>query len=351
VGEPVTNAYLTATATTVSAVDETFVLTSGTYANGQVLVRQSNAAGNTSANSPAIGAVTVDNTAASAPSVSLVLDTGNSNSDGITTNGRMRVQGLEDGASWQYSTNGGTTWAAGTAGTAVTLSTLTPNMVTATLSGGSILTASAATVSSWTLNAAGNRTAWLLMYDGMTYTKGVQVEFSTSAGALQVKILDAAYATGNHLTDWDAIASSRNVQSIATSSGAVGYGVERLSIVGELTSSNYLTTTPTTISALDESFVLGNGTYASGQVLVRQVDVAGNTSANSAAISAVTVDTTAAASPTFNMVADTGASNSDGCQLAVQHQRWQHLDTRHTSELGHIDSSHGVRNYCGRIRH
>lgn len=62
-----------------------------------------------------------DTTAPTAPTVSLPTDTGSSSTDRITSNGRIDVGGLETGATWEYSTNSGTSWQAGT-GTNFTLS-------------------------------------------------------------------------------------------------------------------------------------------------------------------------------------------------------------------------------------
>lgn len=61
-----------------------------------------------------------DTTPPTAPTVALAADTGSSSSDRITSNGRIDVGGLETGATWEYSTNGGTSWQAGT-GTSFTL--------------------------------------------------------------------------------------------------------------------------------------------------------------------------------------------------------------------------------------
>ena len=97
-----------------------FDLSSGNYGAGSILVRQSDIAGNTSANGQ-LGAVSIDNSAPTAPSLALAADTGSSNSDGITNNGKVNVTGLEAGASWQYSTNAGVSWLAGT-GTSFDLS-------------------------------------------------------------------------------------------------------------------------------------------------------------------------------------------------------------------------------------
>ncbi len=63
----------------------------------------------------------VDSEAAAAPTIDLALDTGSSDSDGITTNHSVIVSGLELGAKWQYSLNEGQVWLTGT-GTSFTLS-------------------------------------------------------------------------------------------------------------------------------------------------------------------------------------------------------------------------------------
>lgn len=62
-----------------------------------------------------------DTTAPNAPTVSLSTDTGSSSTDRVTSNGRIDVGGLETGATWEYSTNGGTSWQSGS-GTSFTVS-------------------------------------------------------------------------------------------------------------------------------------------------------------------------------------------------------------------------------------
>jgi hypothetical protein len=62
-----------------------------------------------------------DTTAPTAPTATLATDTGSSTSDRITSNGRIDVGGLESGATWEYSTNSGTSWQAGS-GTNFTVS-------------------------------------------------------------------------------------------------------------------------------------------------------------------------------------------------------------------------------------
>jgi len=55
----------------------------------------------------------VDTAAPTSGALALAIDNGNSTSDGITDNGQIVVSDLESGATWQYSTNAGGSWATG----------------------------------------------------------------------------------------------------------------------------------------------------------------------------------------------------------------------------------------------
>ncbi|MDP3702369.1 MAG: Ig-like domain-containing protein [Hylemonella sp.] len=68
------------------------------------------------------GGTTPDTTPPAAPTFALTVDTGASTTDGITSDGRVTVSGLESGATWQYSTNSGTSWTTGS-GNSFTLAT------------------------------------------------------------------------------------------------------------------------------------------------------------------------------------------------------------------------------------
>uniref|UniRef100_UPI0031CDC583 Ig-like domain-containing protein n=1 Tax=Acinetobacter sp. TaxID=472 RepID=UPI0031CDC583 len=109
--------YSTDSGTTwTTGTGNSFNLAEGSYTAGTVQIRQVDAAGNVGSAS-SLGAVTIDQTnPASLPLPSLAVDTGSSNSDGISSNGTIHVDttGLETGALWQYSTDGGTTWTTGT---------------------------------------------------------------------------------------------------------------------------------------------------------------------------------------------------------------------------------------------
>ncbi|MDN2658170.1 Ig-like domain-containing protein, partial [Cobetia sp. 14N.309.X.WAT.E.A4] len=87
------------------------------FADGEHVfsVTATDAAANESAPS-ADFTLTVDTTAPDAPSLALTADT-NVADDGITSNGEVTVSDLETDATWEYTTDGGTTWEARTAPT------------------------------------------------------------------------------------------------------------------------------------------------------------------------------------------------------------------------------------------
>lgn len=90
-----------------SGSGSSFVLGNGVYGAGMVAVRQTDAVGNISAASAIGSAITVDQTAPAAL--------------GLANNAStVNVSGLENGASWQYSTDSGSTWQTGS-GTSFTL--------------------------------------------------------------------------------------------------------------------------------------------------------------------------------------------------------------------------------------
>ena len=91
--------------------DSSFTLPEGAYGSGDVQVRQVDDAGN-AGKSASLGATKVDATAPATPELALAEDTGDTG-DGVTTNGQINVSGLETGASWEYTTDGGSSWTSG----------------------------------------------------------------------------------------------------------------------------------------------------------------------------------------------------------------------------------------------
>lgn len=76
-----------------------------------------NAAATTLNGVPSTTGVRVDALAPGAPTLALAQDTGVSASDGISRDGQIILDGLEAGATWAYSLDSGSTWAAGSGNT------------------------------------------------------------------------------------------------------------------------------------------------------------------------------------------------------------------------------------------
>jgi large repetitive protein len=217
--------------------------------SNSVLVRQTDAAGNTSTTSSL--SFTVDTTAPSAPAISLTTDTGTSNSDHITSNGAVTVTGIESGASVQYSTDGGTTWSSD---------------FTATEGGNSVLVHQ--------VDVAGNVGA------------DASLSFTLDTAAPTAPAVALAADTGN--SDTDGI----------TSNGALALtGIESGATVAYSTDGG---------NTWSDSFTAAEG---SNTVLVRQTDIAGNVGANASL--SFTLDTAAPDAPSVALAHDTGASDSD----------------------------------------
>ena len=99
-----------------------FGLTAGAHT---IIVRETNAAGTAGSASLTF---TLDASAPALPLLALATDSGSSGSDRITNSGVVNVTGLEAGATWVYSTNGGATFTTGTGTSFTTTGTGTKNV-------------------------------------------------------------------------------------------------------------------------------------------------------------------------------------------------------------------------------
>jgi hypothetical protein len=233
----------------ISGTGSSFIIASGTYIAGRIRVRQDDIAGNTSAIGQLGATVIIDTTAAAAPSLVLANDTGVSATDEITNSGTINVIGLEVGARWQYSTNGGGSWTTGS-GTSFGLSS-------GTYSAGSVLVRQS--------DIAGNTSANGQLGDTIVDTTAVAPS------------LVLAENTGVSATD--RFTNNGTINVIGLEAGA---------------SWQYSTNSGTSwISGTGSSFALASGTYGAGRIRVRQSDIAGNTSAIGQIMSTIIIDTTA----------------------------------------------------------
>ncbi|MFM1991916.1 MAG: hypothetical protein RJA99_4873 [Pseudomonadota bacterium] len=332
------------------------------YTFGQVQVRQTDAAGNASIGalaSPAPGVVTalvVDTTPPAAPTATIT-DTGTSASDGVTTDGLVTVGNLVGGGTWEYTTDGGTTWLAGT-GTSFTLaggagatgttysvqvrqSDIAGNLGTSALRSITVdavaPTAPTIALASDTGTSAtdtitrigtvdvtdleGGTTLWEYSTNaGTTWTAGTggTIVFSDGAYSVITRQVDLAGNVGASSTTLtftvDTIAPTVPTTAITDTGTSASDGITSngLVTVGGLdagTTWDYSTNNGVSWTAgTGTTFALAQG--GPYQVLVRQTDTAGN--ASTSTLRTVTVDTTAPLAPTLALAADTGSSASDG---------------------------------------
>jgi hypothetical protein len=318
-----------------------------------VEVRQLDAAGNASGSSGPL-TFTLDTTAPAAPAAALVADTGSSATDGITSNGLVAVTGLEPGATWQYSTDGGQNWTAGTgvsfvlangayaagavevrqadaAGNpgspvalgAITVNATPPVVPSVSLTADTGASATDGITSNAALTVGGvdpNATVQYSHDGGVTWSDSfTATEGANTVEVRQVDLAGNASAASAPLSfTFDTTAPVAPAAVLTADTGASG--TDGITANGTVTVSGLEPGASWQFSTdggvnwqagTGTSFALGEGVHAAGSVEVRQVDAAGNVGA-AASLGAVTVDTTAPAVPTVSLTADTGVSATDG---------------------------------------
>ena len=185
-------------------------------------------------------AFTLD-TAAAAPTLSLATDSGSSSSDFITNIRTVNVNGLEAGATWQFSLDGGTGWSSGT-GTSFTTA------ANATYAASAIQVRQTDTAGN-TSSAAGNPQTWVV---------------DTTAPA-------PSFAVGNNVRSTE-VGSAYLVLSSAP--------VTSLSDILALPSSQW---NSVAITSANTNTLLPRGGLGTGNYVLYSTDTAGNLSAPSAA--------------------------------------------------------------------
>ena len=286
-------------ATWTAGTGESFTLPEGTYAEGDVQVRQTDAAGNTSA-AAELAAVTVDQSI-DAPAAALNADTGL-----VTDNDIAVPVGTQN--TWEFSTDGGATWTAGT-GTSFTVPA-------AEYQDGDIQYREVATnpssvdgvVTEYNFDDPSAPTATY------TFPDDFAGEVSTDGGVTWGAV--AGPVTGPAFTDDVQVRQTDILNDNFYSDGVTNDGTVNVTLAADAASWEYSTDGGTTwfetaVGATNEvGFTLAEGTYAEGDVQVRQTDAAGNTSAV-VDLGAVEVDQSIDA-PAAALNADTGVSDNDG---------------------------------------
>uniref|UniRef100_UPI001591F7BB beta strand repeat-containing protein n=2 Tax=Burkholderia ambifaria TaxID=152480 RepID=UPI001591F7BB len=295
-----------------------------------VQVRQTDVAGNTS--SATSFSFTLD-TSAAAPGVALTTDSGSGSTDHITNVGTLNVSGVETGAVVEYSIDGGHTWNTSfnavegmndvqVRQTDVSGNTSDPTSFSFTLDTSATAPGVALTTDSGS-NAADHITnVGTLDLSGIE--TGATVQYSVDNGAhwntsfsaveglnnVQVRQIDVAGNTSSATSFSFTLDTSAAAPGVALTTDSGGSGADHITNVGTLNLAGIEAG-----SAVEYS-IDGGHTWNTGfnavegmnDVQVRQIDVAGNTSAPTSF--SFTLDTSAAA-PGVALASDSGSSATD----------------------------------------
>ena len=243
-----------------------FDLPAATYAAGSIKVTETAANGTVSKATANATAIVVDKSAA-APTITLATDTGSSTTDGITSGATVNVS-VEDGATWQYSING-LDFVNGT-GTSFVLP--------------ANLTYDTGDIQVRQIDKAGNESdvgvnslSWSI--DTVANTP-VEIDFN-----------DTGAIDGDNITK-----DGKFTVSDAEVGAKVSYSLD---------------SGKTFTVSTDNTFTVPEGTYIKGQIQIKQIDAAGNTSTAGSSTIALTVDTTAPVAPTIAFKTDTGTAGDN----------------------------------------
>ncbi|TFH68842.1 hypothetical protein E3W66_02500 [Gammaproteobacteria bacterium LSUCC0057] len=245
--------------------DNSFELADGVYDSGDVLVRQTDIAGNVSSNG-ALAAATIDTQISSTDS-----SVNDGDSDGLTNDATVTVDNIEAGASWEYSTDSGGSWTAGSGSSFE-------------LSDGSYADDE---IRVRQTDVAGNTSNEELL-------DAIEVDSSVATPTVDITTDSAPGGA----TNGDRITNDATITVSGLESGASW----EYSIDG---GSNW-----SSGDSSGNSFELADGVYDSDDVLVRQTDVAGNVSSNGA-LAAATIDTVKPALLGIALAVDSGTDGSD----------------------------------------
>ncbi|WP_299731040.1 Ig-like domain-containing protein [uncultured Endozoicomonas sp.] len=248
-----------------------------TYAVGEIQIRQTDDAGNISEVTSNTAAITTDSIAPDAPGLALATDTGSSDSDNLTNDQTINVTltGAEgDQASWAYRLKDGS-WITGTASNSFEL--------------------------------AANE----------TYAEGeIEVRQTDTAGNESITSNSEEITTDTTATVAPGLEliQDTGVDGVDNTDGVTSSLTMRVSVTGTAADNNwqYQLKGGSWINHTGTSFTLEeNTTYAIGEIKVRQIDAAGNVSAEAQNEAQIVTDIQAPDAPTFSLAADTGSENDD----------------------------------------
>ena len=303
---------------------------SATEGVNDVQVRQTDVAGNTS--SATSFGFTLD-TSAAAPGVALATDSGSSASDHITNVGTLNLNGVETGATVEYSTDGGHTWntsfnaTEGVNDVQVRQTDIAGNTSTATSFSFTLDTSAAAPGVALTTDSGSSAVDHITNVGTLNLSgveTGATVEYSIDGGHTWNTNFNATEGVNDvqvRQTDIAGNTSSATSFSFTLDTSAAAPGVALTTDSGSSASDHVTNVGTLNLTGIESGatvqYSVDNGSHwntsfsaveGTNNVQVRQIDVAGNTS--SATSFSFTLDTSAAA-PGVALTTDSGSSASD----------------------------------------
>jgi hypothetical protein len=303
----------------------------------------------------------LDNTAPGALTLALDSDTGSSNSDGVTKNGTINVSGISSGNTWEYSIDGGSNWSDGSSTTfalaeddyaiddvqvrqkdslgntsaaegnsiAWTIDQTSPGLLSIALNNDTGVADNISTDGTITVSGLEAGASWkYTLTSGAPYTQGAGNSFELPNGTYHFAdiIVISEDLAGNEssifnfstitVVDADDVTSP----SFTLTSDTGHSNSDYISNQGEITVSG-LASGNTWEYSLDggdnwaegsgTTFTLGNGTHEAGDIQVRQTDYLGTVSSIRFNATDIVIDTTAPATPSFDIEVDSGQSAGD----------------------------------------
>jgi hypothetical protein len=301
-----------------------------------VFVRQTDVAGNVSVNNSIT--YTLDTIAPAAPTVALLTDSGSNSNDKITNVATLKIDGVENGALVEYSANGSTGWSINAPAVAegsntvfvrqtdvagnISSSTsftfvydttvLTPTVALATDSGSS---ASDKITNVAALTVSGIESGAVVEYSangtsGWSITEPAAVEGANTVFVRQTDVAGNVSASTSFSYTLDTTAPVAPSVTLSVDSGSNNSdritNVATLNVTGLESGATVEYSTNGTSGWSTTAPIAAEG---SNTVFVRQIDVAGNASANTSY--SFTLDTTPPVEPTISLTNDSGLSSTD----------------------------------------
>ncbi|WP_244104769.1 Ig-like domain-containing protein, partial [Burkholderia ambifaria] len=295
-----------------------------------VQVRQTDVAGNTS--DPTSFNFTLD-TSAAAPGVALTSDSGSSATDHITNVGTLNLTGVETGATVEYSIDGGHTWntsfnaVEGVNDVQIRQTDVAGNTSSATSFSFTLDTSAAAPGVALTTDSGSNAADHITNVGTLNLSgseTGATVQYSVDNGAhwntsfsaveglnnVQVRQIDVAGNTSAPTSFSFTLDTSAAAPGVALASDSGSSSTDHVTNVGTLNVTGI--ETGATVQYSVDNGAHWNTSFSAvegmNNVQVRQIDVAGNTSA--ATSLSFTLDTSAAA-PGVALTTDSGSNAAD----------------------------------------